>query len=103
MTYAGPAWEFAAHTHLTQLQGLQNKVLRTTGSYPQCTPDRDLHMAFKLQFVYDYLTKLRRHEAEVTQKHDNKNIRNIGQGKAQHRKYKRLTLGGGQAYNRSID
>jgi hypothetical protein len=29
--------------------------------------------------------------------------RNIGQGEAQHRKYKRLKLGGGQAYDRSSD
>jgi hypothetical protein len=33
--------------------------------------------------------------------HDNVNIRNIGQGEAQHRKYKRLKLGGGQAYDQS--
>jgi hypothetical protein len=30
-------------------------------------------------------------------------LRNIGQGEAQHRKYKRLKLGGGQAYDRSSD
>jgi hypothetical protein len=28
-------------------------------------------------------------------------FRNIGKGEAQHRKYKRLKLGGGQAYDRS--
>jgi hypothetical protein len=33
----------------------------------------------------------------------NPNVRNIEQGKAQHRKYKRLKLGGGQAYDRSSD
>jgi hypothetical protein len=33
----------------------------------------------------------------------NPNVRNIGQGEAQHRKYKRLKLGGGQAYDRSSD
>jgi hypothetical protein len=31
----------------------------------------------------------------------NENFRNIGQGEANHRKYKRLKLGGGQAYDRS--
>jgi hypothetical protein len=31
------------------------------------------------------------------------NVRNIGQGEAQHRKYKRFKLGGGQAYDRSSD
>jgi hypothetical protein len=32
---------------------------------------------------------------------ENPSVRAIGQGEARHRKYKRLTLGGGQAYNRS--
>jgi hypothetical protein len=32
MTYACPAWEFAAEFHLLKLQRLQNKVLRTIGS-----------------------------------------------------------------------
>jgi hypothetical protein len=31
----------------------------------------------------------------------NENVRNIGQGEARHKKYKRLKLGGGQAYDRS--
>jgi hypothetical protein len=35
--------------------------------------------------------------------HDNENVRNIGQGEARHRKYKRLKLGGGQAYDCSSD
>jgi hypothetical protein len=30
-------------------------------------------------------------------------ILSIGQGEARHRKYKRLKLGGGQAYDRSSD
>jgi hypothetical protein len=58
MTYACPAWEFAADNHLLKLQRLQNNVLRTIGNFPRCTPVRDLHMAFKLSYVYDYITKL---------------------------------------------
>jgi hypothetical protein len=64
MTYACPAWEFAAGTHLMKLQRLQNKI---------------------------------------HQHHENIHVRNIGQGEARHRKYKRLKLGGGQAYDRSSD
>jgi hypothetical protein len=60
-------------------------------------------MAFRIPFVYDYITKLCRQHAEVIQNHDNENVRTTGQGKAHHRKYKRLKLGGGQAYDRSID
>jgi hypothetical protein len=53
--------------------------------------------------MYDYITKLSRQQAEVVLNHDNKNVRNIRQGKARRRKYKRLKFGGGQAYDRSSD
>jgi hypothetical protein len=43
------------------------------------------------------------HGPEVTHNHENTNVHNIGQGKPQHRKYQRLELGGGQAYDRSSD
>jgi hypothetical protein len=49
------------------------------------------------------MTKLSRQQAEVILNHENANVCNIGQGEARHRKYKRLKLGGGQAYNRSSD
>jgi hypothetical protein len=83
-----------------KVQRLQNKVHRTIGSFPRRTPFRDLHMAFEIPFAYDYITKLCRQQAEVKQNH-NENVRNIGLGGANHRKYKRLKLGGGQAYDRS--
>jgi hypothetical protein len=53
MTYACPAWEFAADSHLLKLQRLQNKVLRTTENFPRRTPLRDLHMTFKLPYIND--------------------------------------------------
>jgi hypothetical protein len=101
MTYASPAWEFAANTHLLKLQRQQNKVLRTTGNFPRRTPVRELHKAFNIPFIYDYITKLYWQQTEVKQNHENANIRNMGQGEAQHRKRKRIKLGGGQAYDRS--
>jgi hypothetical protein len=52
MTYACPAWEFAADTHLLKLQWLQNKVLRTIGNFPRRTPVCELHLALKLLYVY---------------------------------------------------
>jgi hypothetical protein len=103
MTYACPAWEFAADNHLLKLQRLQNKVLRTIGHFPRGSPIRDLHMASKLPYIYDYITKLCGQQAEVIQNHENENVRNIGQGEPRHRKYMRLKLGGGQAYDRSSD
>jgi hypothetical protein len=63
----------------------------------------ELHKALSIPFSYDYITKLSRQQAEVIQNHENINVRNIGQGEARHRKYKRLKLGGDQAYDRSND
>jgi hypothetical protein len=88
MTYASPAWEFVPHTHLLKLQRLQNKVLHTTGNFPRHTPVRELHKAFNIPYIYG--------TAEAIQNQENANVRNIGQDKAQHRKYKRLKLGGSQ-------
>jgi hypothetical protein len=48
---------------------LQNKVLRTTGNFPRCAYVRDLHTAFNLPYVYDYIKKLCRRQAEVMQNH----------------------------------
>jgi hypothetical protein len=96
------AWEFAADSHLVKLQRLQNKVLRIIGNLPRRPMVRDLHMAFKIPYLYDYI-RLCKQQAEVIQNHDNENVRNIGQSEARHRKYKRLNLGGGQAYDRSSD
>jgi hypothetical protein len=99
MTYASPAWEFAADTHVMKLQRLQNKVLHSTGNFERRTPVRDLHMASHLPYVYDYIIKLCRQQAEVILNRGNENVRNIGQGEARHRKYKRLKLGGGQTFD----
>jgi hypothetical protein len=103
MTYACPAWEFAAECHLLKLQRLQNKVLRTIGKFPRRTSVRDMHEAFNIPYVYDYITKSCRQQAEVIQNHENENVRYTGQGGARHRKYKRLKLGGGHAYDCSSD
>jgi hypothetical protein len=86
MTYASLTWEFAADTHLMKLQRLQNKVFRTIGNFARRTPVRDLHLAFQIPFVYYYITKLCRQQAEVIQNHDNENVRTTGQGEARHRK-----------------
>jgi hypothetical protein len=93
------AWEFAAESHLLKLQRLQNKVLRTIGSFPRRTSVRDMHVALQIPYVHDFITKTCRQQAEVIQNHENENVRYIGQGEARHRKYKRLKLGGGHVYD----
>jgi hypothetical protein len=87
-----------------KLQCLQNKVLRTTGYFPRRTPVRDLHMAFKLLYVqvYDYI-KIMQATSRSHTKHENENVRNVGEDEARHRKYKILKLGGGQAYDCSSE
>jgi hypothetical protein len=46
-TYACPTMEYAADAHLVKLQSLENRVLRAIGNLDMCTPDRELHVAFK--------------------------------------------------------
>jgi hypothetical protein len=77
------------------------QVLRTIGNFPRRTSVRDLLVAFQIPYVYDYITKLCRQQEEMIPNHDKENVRNIGQGEARHRKYKRLKLGGGHVYDRS--
>jgi hypothetical protein len=59
------------------------RVLCTTGNFPSYTSVRDMLVAFQIQYVYDYITKLCRKQAKVIQKHEN--VRCIGQGEAQHK------------------
>jgi hypothetical protein len=98
MTYACPAWEFASENHLLKLQSLQNRVVRTISNFPRHTSGSDIYVAFQIPYVYHYITKLCRKQAEVIKNHEN--IRYIGQGEAQYRKYeyKRLKFGGGHLY-----
>jgi hypothetical protein len=103
MTYACPAWEFAADNRLLNLQRLQYKVLRTIGNFPRRTLVRNLHMAFKHPYIYDYVIKLWRRQAEVKQNHENANVPNNVQGENRQRKYRMLKLGGYQGYDRSSD
>jgi hypothetical protein len=40
-----------------------------------------------------------RKQAKIINNHENANVCNIGQGETPHRKYKRLTFGGGHLYD----
>jgi hypothetical protein len=77
---------------------LAKKVLCTISRFQKCTPVRELHMVFQVLYIYDYTNKLCRQEAEVIRNHENANFRDIGNGEARYRRYKRLKLGGGKAY-----
>jgi hypothetical protein len=82
---------------------MQKRLFRATGNVDRGTPIRELYVVFKIPYVYDYVTKLYRAQAEVFLNHVNPNMLGIGQGVVMHRKYKRLKLGGGQDYDRSAN
>jgi hypothetical protein len=103
MTFARPTWKYETEAHLLKLQHLQNSTLHAIGNLDRCRPVRELHVGFKILCVYDYITKLCSTQTEVILNHVNPNVCGTVQGETRHRKYKRLKLGGGQAYDRSAD
>lgn len=52
-----PFWEFAADSHHLILQCLKN-IICTNGNLPRYIPISDLHVAFKIVYTYDLVTKL---------------------------------------------
>jgi hypothetical protein len=51
-----------------------------------CILVHELHMAFQVPYVCDYIIELCRQQAEVIQNHENAIVRNIGRVEAQHRR-----------------
>jgi hypothetical protein len=49
--------ELAADTYVWKLQHMQNKVLHTTANLPRPTPTHEIHVAFKILYVYDFIKK----------------------------------------------
>jgi hypothetical protein len=70
MTYSCSAWEFGAETRLSKLQRLQKRILRTIGKFARRTSVCDLYVAFQIQYVYNYIMKMYRQQAEVIQNHE---------------------------------
>jgi hypothetical protein len=64
-----------------KLQRLQNKVLRTIGNFPRRTPVRELHKAFNIPYIYDYITKLCTQQAKVKRNRENPNVRILSKAK----------------------
>jgi hypothetical protein len=60
---------FWLHIESETLQRLQNRVLHAIGNYDMRTTVHDLHLAFKIPYVYDYITKLCRRQAVVILNH----------------------------------
>jgi hypothetical protein len=70
--------------YLLEISDRKDKFKINTGSH--------LHMAFQVPYIYDYIMKLCRQQAEAIQNHENAKVPDIGQGEARHRKCKRLNL-----------
>jgi len=49
-------------------------------------------MAFQIPYVYDFITKICRKQAEVIQNHDNANVQNMGKTKPNIRNIKGSNL-----------
>jgi hypothetical protein len=58
--------------------------------------DTQYLVTFKNPHVCDSITKLCWQQEEIVENHEAENVYNSGQGEAQHKKYKKLTLGGAQ-------
>jgi hypothetical protein len=98
MTYACPTWEFAANTPSVQIAESVKQGSPHHWQFSKVhTLVRELHKAFSILYIYNYMTRLCRKQAQTIQNHGNANVRNIGQGEPRHRKFKRLKLGGCQA------
>jgi hypothetical protein len=51
--------------HLLKFHHLQNRVLVVIGSLDRCAPVCDLHVAFRIPYAYDYITKLCRTQVVI--------------------------------------
>jgi hypothetical protein len=101
MTYACPTREFVADTPL-KITWLTKQGSPHHWKFSKVHTGQRFAHSFQPS-VYDYIRKLCTKQAEVIKNHENDHVRNIGQGKARHRKYKGLKLDGSQAYNHSSD
>jgi hypothetical protein len=60
---------------------------RAIGDLDRCTPVRELHVVFKIRYVYDYINKLCTTQAAAILNHVNPNVRGVAHGEAMHMMY----------------
>jgi hypothetical protein len=61
MIHAYSTCEYVVDDPLLKPQRLQNRIFCAIGNLDRCTPVHELHMAFKIPYVFDYITKLWKH------------------------------------------
>jgi hypothetical protein len=64
--------QYAVDAHALKLQRLHNRLLRGIGKFDGSTEVREMHMAFKIRNVYDYVIKLCTKHIDVIPNHRNK-------------------------------
>jgi hypothetical protein len=84
MTYVCPTWDYAVNAYLLKFQRLQNRLRRAIRNLDRFTLVR---VAFIITYVYDYVTKLCRTQAEVNPK-----LRRTEQEEARNRSIRTLNL-----------
>jgi hypothetical protein len=94
-----------SHLRLSHLRVWDGRLPLETavpaGKLYRCTSVNKLLVVLKIPYMYYYITKLCRIQAEVIPNHVSPNVRGTGQAEAMQRYYKRLKLGGCKAYRRS--
>jgi hypothetical protein len=79
ITYAAPAWGYAAKTHLSKVQVFQNKVLRIVTKLPRVTSIEILHDQTGMETIKSHVRKLARKLYFKSQYNENAQIRQLGQ------------------------
>jgi hypothetical protein len=79
INYACLSWELAADIFL-KISVPVKQGSQPYWEFPWYTLIHNLHMAFNLPYVLNYITKLCRQQAEVIQNHENEHVCSIGQG-----------------------
>jgi hypothetical protein len=92
MTYAYAIWEYAV---LTPKNCIACRI--EYSALLEILTVSELHVAFTIPYVHDYITNLCRKQAEVTLYHINPYEHGTGQGEGRHRKYMSLKFGGSEA------
>ena len=89
LTYAAPAWGYAAKTHINKLQLFQNKVLRIITKLPRVTPIDTLHEQTGIETIQTHVSRIATKLYLKSQLSDNSQIRQLGQYNPIHDKHKR--------------
>lgn len=77
MTYAAPAWGYAAPTHIKKLQTVQNKILRTIVNAPWFVRNRNIHEDLQMISIQDFIREAAAKFYDATIDHDNPTIRGL--------------------------